>query len=573
MILFCRLFASPAHRLRLPRSPTRLPAGWAGVRLVGTVMDEDTRIEAFTGPDLLGCRHRMARILRGDPAPPAAPPDPARRPPAPHWPAGATRIGPGADADLATLEAIAAGAPLILDAVLPMPGDAGVPERARADALVRWAGPHGYLPVRVTGHGVLAPRRGGGTAAARVLDPAALAAPEPARRVAERPALRVRERRADAVALGQAAAALDALGAGCGLVGVLGADRSALAVAAAAPRIGAYRRARGAVAEVAAGLAAGVVPPPRRVRQCRGCRWRAACEARLRAADDISLVLPGDRADRLRARGIGTVRALAGAEGAGEAAWLARAAVAGIPAVRRVPVTAAPRAAVEVDVDVEAYPGAGPYLWGAWTAGGYRPFVSWAAPGTRGAEEALGAAFARFWAWLSGLRRQAAAGGRSFAAYCWAAEAENRWLRQSAAAFGGRRFDGPGGPVTAPTRAEVDALLGSAQWVDLFRVTRTQLLAPGGLGLKQVAPWAGFRWRDPEAGGEGSLAYYRVAAGISPGDAAAARATLLRYNADDCRSMAVIRDWLGGEASRVLPHGADLPAPVGAGAAAGRPAG
>ena len=62
----------------------------------------------------------------------------------------------------------------------------------------------------------------------------------------------------------------------------------------------------------------------------------------------------------------------------------------------------------------------------------------------------------------------------------------------------------------------------------------------------------------PGADGEASLSFYREAVGIV-GDPAAARAKLLRYNGDDCRSTAVVRDWLdSGRAAEDIPFVGDL---------------
>ena len=120
--------------------------------------------------------------------------------------------------------------------------------------------------------------------------------------------------------------------------------------------------------------------------------------------------------------------------------------------------------------------------------------------------------------------------------------------------------DGPHGAhvLDVPTIGEVEKFISSDEWVDLFRVTKKQLISPEGLGLKVVAPLAGFAWRDEDADGEASLSFYREAVGIV-GDPAAARAKLLRYNGDDCRSTAVVRDWLdSGRAAADIPYVGDL---------------
>jgi hypothetical protein len=100
----------------------------------------------------------------------------------------------------------------------------------------------------------------------------------------------------------------------------------------------------------------------------------------------------------------------------------ARAALGSAPAYRRrgTARVQVPRGQVKVDVDMENVED-GVYLWGALVTdrsgrdavpGGYRPFCTWD-PMTSQAEVGL---FAECWAWLTGLRRDAAAAGLVFRA-------------------------------------------------------------------------------------------------------------------------------------------------------------
>ncbi|HUO75748.1 MAG TPA: TM0106 family RecB-like putative nuclease, partial [Candidatus Paceibacterota bacterium] len=59
--------------------------------------------------------------------------------------------------------------------------------------------------------------------------------------------------------------------------------------------------------------------------------------------------------------------------------------------------------------------------------------------------------------------------------------------------------------------------------------------------LKDVAKFIGFQWRDPEAGGAESVAWYD--AWLTTGDRASLDRTI-RYNEDDVRATLVLRDWL-----------------------------
>ncbi|MEJ2886723.1 TM0106 family RecB-like putative nuclease [Actinomycetospora sp. OC33-EN06] len=322
-----------------------------------------------------------------------------------------------------------------------------------------------------------------------------------------------------------------------------------------------------AVAEAARSRAPALAEPSR-ITECRRCPWWPTCEAALRAADDVSLVVRGDAALRLRGRGVGTVRELAaldpaeglpgpepdpevgegGFEGPDlvEAVALARAWTHDVPLVRRVARPAVARGDVEVDVDMESLGEDGAYLWGALLSGadiglehGYRAFVTWDPLPTR--DE--GRSFGEFWTWLADVRARCAAQGLVLRAYCYNEQAENRWLRGSVERFGGM----PG----VPSADEVEEFIASEAWIDLFPVVSESFLCPHGKGLKRVAPSAGFAWHDPEAGGENSMRWYRDAVGLDGGEPdPAQRERLLVYNEDDVRATWTLRTWLTSE--RVL---------------------
>lgn len=240
---------------------------------------------------------------------------------------------------------------------------------------------------------------------------------------------------------------------------------------------------------------------------------------------------------------------------------LARAALGGSPAYRRRGVSRVrvPRGDVEVDIDMENTED-GVYLWGALVspgpgratgAGGYHPFCTWQ-PLTAGVEAEL---FTRFWAWLTGLRRDAAAAGLVFRAYCYNAAAENTQMLRIAAAAG--------------LAEEVAAFTGSGQWVDLLRVFEAQLITGGPAGLKHVAVLCGFTWEVEDPGGGASMLRYDHAAGrgiaggpyaadaprdtCAAGEAAAAREWLLTYNRNDVEATRALRDWLDRDASGCPP--------------------
>lgn len=313
-------------------------------------------------------------------------------------------------------------------------------------------------------------------------------------------------------------------------------------------------------------IAAGREPTrPSRVGECRGCRWwPVSCEPRLLVDHDVSLVVNGQQATALRSHGVTSVDQLARASSApdewagapfDDAVVVARAWLADVPIVRRVPRPTIHRADVEVDVDMESHGEDGAYLWGTLLTDNtdpsvpvrYRPFASWSPLPTD--DEAR--SFAEFWAWLSARRAEAAEAGKTFAAYCYSQSAENRWLRSSARRFAG--FDG------VPTLAEIDEFIDSDQWQDVFEAVADGFICPHGRGLKTIAPLAGFTWRDPEAGGEASMEWYRRAVGIGGRADIGQRTRLLQYNEDDVRATKVLREWIDQRAADEVPTIDELP--------------
>lgn len=216
----------------------------------------------------------------------------------------------------------------------------------------------------------------------------------------------------------------------------------------------------------------------------------------------------------------------------------ARAALGPAPVYRRRGVLAAsaPRADVEVDIDMENVED-GVYLWGTLTTprvpgaaleGGYRPFHMWE-PLTPAPELRL---FRRFWEWLSGLREACRIRGLSFRAYCYNSGAETGQMKRISA---GTDLAGP-----------VAAFTGGPEWVDLLAVFSKQLITGSGIGLKEVAPLAGFSWEVDDPGGAESMVKYEEAvAGVDSRRAEAARSWLLSYNRNDVEATLAVREWLG----------------------------
>lgn len=192
-----------------------------------------------------------------------------------------------------------------------------------------------------------------------------------------------------------------------------------------------------------------------------------------------------------------------------------------------------PRADIEVDVDMENTDD-GCYLWGALvsdrssagvTDPQYEPFMTWE-PMTLDAETANSL---RFWQWLIELRRQADSEGRTFAAYCYNAAAENTVLHRLG--------------LNAGLTDEIDEFLDSDNWIDMLRVWDRQLITGGPSGLKVVAPIAGFHWDvDDPGGGESMLKYDEATSGAAEQEHA--RRWLLDYNRGDVEATLALRNWM-----------------------------
>jgi len=315
-------------------------------------------------------------------------------------------------------------------------------------------------------------------------------------------------------------------------------------------------------------------------RDCPECPYRDHCEEELEASDDVSLTrfTTFDQQLALREHGVTTRASLAALDPrrvrAARAAvpiaqaeldreeylartidtldqlvYRARAHVTGtFLRIRSAEETGCPTADVEVDVDMESYDDV-TYLWGAhvtvregWTgvSAGYHSFAQWDDLSARGEAEL----FARFWQWFSVLRDACEREGRSFAAYCFWAQAEDGAMNRAV------ETPVPDGPT--PEDLSTFRATRPAQWIDLHELCKRQVQTEGPLGLKLIAASTGFAWRDENPSGEASMLWYEVAVGGGP-DAAASRQRILDYNEDDCRATRALREWLNGPA-RTLAH-------------------
>ena len=206
------------------------------------------------------------------------------------------------------------------------------------------------------------------------------------------------------------------------------------------------------------------------------------------------------------------------------------------------------RADVEIDLDLENTAD-GVYLWGALVTDrgdtglveqGYRAFITWE-PDPSTTEVPL---FEELCRWLDRLRSTVIAAGRSVAVYCFHERAEAGAMRRLAASP----------DAASDWTGWVEELVASPDWVDLLQVARRQLITGASMGLKALAPLAGFEWEDDDPGGEQSMEWHQLA--VSHPDAAvrdAQRARLLTYNRNDTEATLALREWMDSGSTQV-PH-------------------
>lgn len=447
---------------------------------------------------------------------------------------------------VATVVACRAGVERIWNAALPAERDSG--RRGRSELLIR-DNSGGYIPVIVVNHKVTDPGRGARTTSLTHWAPAV----DETRKV--RSQLRDQLRLAHLYRM----LAHEGLEPSTPVGGVIGFRGEIMLVHDLTPVLDEYDSRFADRLAIARG---GAVTVPSQVSECRSCAWWSDCRPQLVATGDVSLVASGSRAEVLRAVGVRTIDELAQWTGPAPAEWpfgnfedavsAALAWQADVPLLRRAETVTVRRADVEVDVDMESYQEHGAYLWGTLLteAGGppasYRGFVTWDPLPT--VDE--GRSFAVFWNWLMDTRADAAARGKTFAAYCYSRQAEDKWLIDSA-----RRFAHVPG---VPTEAHIREFIDSEQWVDIYQAVSDQFICPNGKGLKKIAPVAGFAWRDDEAGGEASMGWYREAVGYDADPDLTQRERLLVYNEDDVLATKVLREWMTDRAEREIPTVAEL---------------
>jgi len=316
-------------------------------------------------------------------------------------------------------------------------------------------------------------------------------------------------------------------------------------------------------------------------RECLTCEFNTHCEGQLEEHDDVSLVrfTNIDQQRMLRAAGIATRADLArldpqraqrarlvndSPDGATEVEvvlgrsidklddliYRARSHVrSSFLRIHEPSVMGCPVADIEVDVDMESFNDV-TYLWGAFVTinhpvegvlAGYHSFVDWQELNT----ESETRIFADFWTWFSAVRAACHDQSRTFAAYCFWAQAEDGAMNRAVAT------PLEGGPTSHDLTLFRDH--SPKEWVDLHDLAKRQIQTEGPLGLKQLAAASGFAWRDENPSGEASMLWYEVAVRDDAAPALASRQRILEYNEDDCRATKALRDWLNGPA-QALAH-------------------
>ena len=283
---------------------------------------------------------------------------------------------------------------------------------------------------------------------------------------------------------------------------------------------------------------------PVKVKECERCDWREVCDADLRERDDVSLVnsvgYPEWRVHRFM--NINTCAQLAELD-PDEAVVRyadtpltekalrtqiqeARSAVAGTPIVQPTWDEAAiPRGDLEIDLDMENADHV--YLWGAlltkvptdWpeVAGTYVPFASFEPLDESGERELA----TQLMNWLRDLLSRADRAGLVARIYFYS-NVETSKLRR-----------------IIPS-ADLEDLVSSDRWVDLFPLMKQKFWSNWGHGLKVTAAASGFAWRDHDPGGYASIQWYaNVIDGV---DRDANIDRVLTYNEDDCQATAALRD-------------------------------
>lgn len=200
-----------------------------------------------------------------------------------------------------------------------------------------------------------------------------------------------------------------------------------------------------------------------------------------------------------------------------------------------------PRAAVELDVDIEDNAGDICYLIGVRETirsrgeqrSRYIPFVTW--DNTPQGEATM---FAEFWAYVQKMQAKARDSKMGAFRAFYYTEHETRYFLHLAKTHAGH----PG----VPTVEQIAEFTASDQWVDMHPIVGKQLVWPTeDRKLKSLAKYVRFFWRDESPSGANSVAWYNEAVTTDdPDRAEELRVRLLEYNEDDVEATYVLREWI-----------------------------
>ena len=194
-----------------------------------------------------------------------------------------------------------------------------------------------------------------------------------------------------------------------------------------------------------------------------------------------------------------------------------------------------PAADVEIDFDIEWDTGDQVYLWGVRKrqeqdeeTAEYVPFVSWAEMDDGGEHLA-----AQFVAWLRSEIQAAQSAGQSIAVFHYTSP-EVRYLQE-----------------LLGDEAVRDVL---EYFIDLHAFVKENFFGVEGLGLKKVANALGFSWSSDDAGGLQSQTWLQVARDVAESEHEVMRARILKYNEEDVKATAVIRDRIASQTATLTDN-------------------
>lgn len=281
--------------------------------------------------------------------------------------------------------------------------------------------------------------------------------------------------------------------------------------------------------------------------ECANCQWQAVCVRALEEVDDVTLVAGVGESYRAKLATVGVRSAadLAGAEpfaltqvkGIGDArstAWVrqAKAQKRGTPEILDAWVP--PDVAFEVSYDIEDFT-PDPYLYlhgllirdrgarhfgeAGFTERDWGTFEPLCSSLPADSEEDL---WRRFLAKVADLERRG-----TYAVYVYSHH-EQTTLEKLSQKYGGS--------------LDLDHFIG--RFVDLLPVVRRCVVFPtDATGLKTLARYIGFEWRDEDPGGSQSMAWWAEYIADPVGNASQ-RDRVIAYNEDDVRATFALRDWL-----------------------------